>query len=100
MVPALTHLEVEAEKKAALDEITGLKEYVALLESIIAKDEQDILSTRKTAKKFLLEGQLDNYRYLMERINETINRIRTCKKCIEVCYSDITDKEQGMKKWA
>ena len=99
MVAEATHEDVERLKKVSLGEIGNLKEYVALLNSIIENLEQDIVLTRKKAKEFLKSGQKENYGHLMERIHETILRIETCRKCVDECNADLARKEERIKEY-
>jgi hypothetical protein len=99
MVTEATHEDVERLKKVSLGEIGNLKEYVALLNSIIENLEQDIVVTRQKAKDFLKTGQQENYGHLMERIHETILRIETCRKCVEECNIDLTRKEARIREY-
>jgi hypothetical protein len=99
MVTEATHEDVERLKKVSLGEIGNLKEYVALLNSIIENLEQDIIATRQKAKEFLKTGQQENYGHLMERIHETILRIETCRKCVEECDVDLARKEARIREY-
>lgn len=99
MVTEATHEDVERLKKVSLGEIGNLKEYVALLNSIIENLEQDIIATRQKAKDFLKTGQQENYGHLMERIHETILRIETCRKCVEECEADLARKEARIREY-
>src|SRR6476469_9895687 len=99
MVTEATQEDVQRLKKVSLGEIGNLKEYVALLNSIVENLEQDIVVTRKKAKDFLKAGQQENYGHLMERIHETILRIETCRKCVEECNIDLARKEERIKEY-
>jgi hypothetical protein len=99
MVTEATQEDVQRLKKVSLGEIGNLKEYVALLNSIIENLEQDIVSTRQKAKEFLKSGQQENYGHLMERIHETILRIETCRKCVEECNTDLARKEERIREY-
>src|SRR5688500_11977317 len=97
MVPEASTIDVEGLKKISLGEISNLKEYIGLLNSIIENLEQDIQVTREKAKLFMKSGQKDNYGHLMERIHETILRIETCRKCVEECKQDLSRKEEKVR---
>ena len=99
MVAEATRADVEQLKKVSLGEISNLREYVALLNSIVENLEQDIVATRAKAKEFLRTGQKENYGHLMERINETILRIETCRKCVEECNTDLVRKEERVREY-
>lgn len=99
MVAEATRADVEQLKKVSLGEITNLREYVSLLNSIIENLEQDIVNTRAKAKEFMRMGQKENYGHLMERIHETILRIETCRKCVEECASDLARREERVREY-
>ena len=99
MVAEATRTDVEQLKKVSLGEISNLKEYVALLNSIIENLDQDIIVTRAKAKEFMRTGQKENYGHLMERIHETILRIETCRKCVDECNADLARKEERVREY-
>jgi hypothetical protein len=99
MVTEATTVDVERLKKVSEGEVSNLKEYIALLKGIIDTLDQDIVATRDKAKEFLRSGQTDNYGHLMERINETILRIETCRKCVEDCTADLARRESRIREY-
>jgi flagellar biosynthesis chaperone FliJ len=97
MVTEASTLDVQRLKQVSEGELSNLKEYISLLNGIIDNLEEDILTARAKAKEFLKAGQQENYGHLMERISETIERIETCRKCVEECTSDLARKEARIK---
>jgi hypothetical protein len=89
--------DVENIKKTLSSDVESLEEYSNMLKGLIANFEQDIVVTREKAAVFLKSGQKENYGYLMEKIQETEMRIKTCWGCVAECEAQIAHKKDLLR---
>ena len=89
--------DVEGLKKTLWSEVQSLIDYADMLKGLIRNFEDDITITKEKAALFLNSGQTQNHGYLIEKIQETEARIKTCINCVAECEAQIEHKRDLLR---